>query len=68
MASVPPQAAPARLTEVLRQAGGAGPSHVFFKTLQASATDEWAELGSKEVRFYELIAPATPSGLLPTRP
>jgi hypothetical protein len=49
----------------LAYAGEAGPSHVFFKTHREGTTAELQALGAAEVAFYEIVAPATPRGLLP---
>lgn len=99
MAGVPPQAAPERLTELLRGAGvvasgevidvavetsrdtlisriarlrlpyggssEAGPSHLFFKTQRDGIDTAPSESGRREVAFYNLVAVATPAGLLP---
>lgn len=45
--------------------GDEGPSHVFFKTSAERADATFRELGRKEATFYELVATATPTGLLP---
>jgi hypothetical protein len=47
--------------------GDEGPSHVFFKTSAERADATFRELGRKEATFYELVATATPTGLLPAR-
>jgi hypothetical protein len=51
-----------RLTYVPAEAG---PSHVFLKTQREGTTEDWSHLGRKEAAFYQLVAVATPAGLLP---
>ena len=45
--------------------GDQGPSHVFFKTSHERVDATFRELGRKETAFYEVVASATPPGLLP---
>src|SRR5262245_61145046 len=45
--------------------GGAGPSHVFFKTSGENTAAALREFGHKEAAFYNVVAVATPPGLLP---
>src|SRR5213078_2307815 len=55
----------ARLRLTYAQGDDAGPSHVFFKTSREDAAEALRELGRKEVTFYDVVAVATPPGLLP---
>ena len=55
----------ARLRLTYDRHGDAGPSHVFFKTSHDLADATFRDLGRKEAAFYDLVAAATPSGLLP---
>jgi hypothetical protein len=41
------------------------PSHVFFKTSHEGVEPALREFGRKEVAFYDVVASAMPSGLLP---
>jgi thiamine kinase-like enzyme len=52
-----------RLTYARRD--DAGPAHVFFKTSREGADATFREFGRKEAAFYEIVAVATPPGLLP---
>jgi len=45
--------------------GDGGPSHVFFKTSREDTDPTVREFGRKEAAFYNVVAAATPPGLLP---
>lgn len=54
-----------RLRLTYDRAGDASPSHVFLKTSHEGVEATLREFGRKEVAFYDVVASATPSGLLP---
>jgi hypothetical protein len=55
----------ARLRLVYAQTENAGPSHVFVKTSRDDLEETLRGFGRKEVDFYDVVATATPAGLLP---
>src|SRR2546429_6440854 len=55
----------ARLRLTYDRGDDAGPAHVFFKTSRADTAKTLREFGRKEVAFYDVVAGATPPGLLP---
>ena len=55
----------ARLRLTYGSGADAGPSHVFFKTQRDGIDQVLREFGRKEVAFYDVVAVATPAGLLP---
>ena len=54
-----------RLRLTYDRSDGAGPSHLFFKTSGENIAATLREFGHKEVAFYNVVAAATPHGLLP---
>ena len=54
-----------RLRLTYERDGDQGPSHVFFKTAHDRVEATLREFGRKEAAFYDVVAIATPMGLLP---